>query len=127
MEFELKDSGNRRVFNTGAQRDRAIGKGRYDLISPMAMKRIADIFEKGSLKYADRNWELGMPLSQFLDSGIRHAFQFLEGKRDEDHAGQAAWNFLALIHIQEMIERGLLPKELDDLPNYLPRIKEEKC
>jgi nucleoside 2-deoxyribosyltransferase len=37
---------------------------------------------------------------------------------DEDHLAQSAWNIFAAIHFEEMIERGLLPKELNDLPNY---------
>tara|TARA_R110001606_G_scaffold191714_1_gene339649 strand:- start:15 stop:356 length:342 start_codon:yes stop_codon:yes gene_type:complete len=46
-------------------------------------------------------------------------YKFLEGHRDEDHMAAAMWNIGAVIHVGEMIERGLLPKELDDLPNYL--------
>jgi len=67
-----------------------------------------------------RNWEKGIPTSRLLDSGLRHAFQYLEGCQDEDHLAQAAWNFLALLHTEEMIERGVLPKELNDLPSYQP-------
>jgi len=121
--YQLKDSGHRRVFITGAQRDRAFGKGRYDLLSPAAIKRVADIFEKGAIKYSERNWEQGMPLSRFIDSALRHTFQYLEGKRDEDHAGQAAWNLLCLIHTEEMMARGVLPKSLDDLPNHIEKKK----
>lgn len=116
--FITKDSGERQSFKTGAVRDIQEGKGRYDLITPLALKRIADIYERGSTKYGDRNWEKGMPLSRMLDSAIRHIFQHLEGMRDEDHIGQAAWNLLSAIHIEEMIDRGLLPKELNDLPDF---------
>ena len=31
------------------------------------------------------------------------------------------FNAMALIHYEEMIERGVLPRELNDLPNYQPR------
>jgi hypothetical protein len=123
MEYQLKDSGERQKFKTGAQRDRQFGKGRYDLIAVLALKRLADIYEKGSVKYNDRNWERGMPLSRYIDSALRHIFQYLEGKRDEDHISQAAWNALACAQTEEMINRGLLPKELNDLPNYLPKKK----
>lgn len=119
-EFELKDSGFRREAETGAQRDRPFGKGRYDLMSPLANKRLADVFEKGAAKYSDRNWEKGMPLSWFFDSARRHMEQYLEGRRDEDHAGQSLWNLHCLIHTEEMINRGLLPGSLDDMPNYMP-------
>jgi len=115
---EVKDSGKRQEFNTGSVRDTQEGKGRFDLISPIALKRLAQHFENGAVKYGDRNWELGQPLSRYLDSLIRHAYCYLEGKRDEDHATAIAWNAMALVHTEEMIERGLLPKELNNLPDY---------
>ena len=119
MKYDLKDSGHRQVFGSGAQRDRQVGKGRYDLCSPLAQKRLADIFEAGARKYSDRNWEKGIPLSRFIDSAMRHIFQYLEGRRDEDHLGQGFWNLGAAIHTEEMIERGLLSASLNDLPNYI--------
>jgi hypothetical protein len=122
QQFELKDSGERKVFETGAQRDMSEGKGRYDLISPIFTKRLAVVMEKGANKYSARNWEKGMPLSRFIDSAKRHIDQFLEGKRDEDHAAQAAFNLMGLIHTEEMIKRGILPAELNDLPDYKPEV-----
>jgi len=117
--FVLKDSGKRQEFSTGAIRDTSEGKGRYDLISPIATRRLAIVLEKGALKYSSRNWELGMNMSRLIDSAKRHIDQYLEGKKDEDHAGQAMFNIMALIHMEEMINREILPKELNDLPNYI--------
>jgi len=117
--YQLTDTKERHEYETGALRENAPGKGRYDLISPIFLQRLAIVLEKGAEKYADRNWEKGMPLGRYLDSAIRHLEQVLEGKDDEDHAGQSSWNIMAFIHTKEMIDRGLLPKELDDLPNYL--------
>ncbi len=116
--YETKDSGKREQHISGAVRDIRIGKGRYDLFSPIALRRVAGVNERGAVKYDDRNWEKGMPICRFLDSAIRHIFQDLEGLRDEDHLAQAAWNLLAAIHTEEMISRGLMPKELDNRPNY---------
>ena len=121
---EVKDSGKRQNFKTGSVRDTRKGKGRFDLISPIALKRLAQHYENGSVKYGDRNWELGQPLSRYLDSLIRHAYCLLEGKRDEDHASAIAWNAFAYIHTEEMIAIGKLPKELNDMPSYLKE-KEE--
>jgi len=119
--FELKDSGKRQEYETGARRDTTDGKGRYDLLQVLALRRVAVVLQRGAQKYDARNWEKGIPLSRFVDSGLRHLMQYLEGRRDEDHAAQAAWNILGLIHTEEMIERGLLPASLNDLPNYMPR------
>jgi len=124
----LADSGEREKFETGAHRDSRIGKGRFDLISPMALRRLALVCERGAAKYGDRNYEKGMPVSRFLDSAMRHLCDYLEGKRDEDHLVQAAWNCLSAVHIEEMVRRGQLPASLSDLPNYLaqPDATEEK-
>jgi len=117
---ELKDSGKREGFVTGAVRDIRVEKGRYDLISPIALRRLAIHYERGARKYADRNWEKGINMSRTMDSLLRHANQYREGDRSEDHLAAIAWNAFALIHYEEMIQRGLLPKELADIPSYLP-------
>lgn len=117
--WETKDSGNRQEFGTGAVRDVQTGKGRFDLISPLALKRLAGVYERGAIKYGDRNYEKGIPLTRFLDSAERHINDYKEGKRDEDHMAQALWNIASFIHTEEMIYRGLLPKTLDDLPSYI--------
>lgn len=116
----VKDSGERREFATGSVRDVRTGKGRYDLISVLAMRRLAKHTENGAVKYGDRNWEKGQPIMTYIDSGKRHIDNHIEGRRDEDHLSAAFWNLMAAIHTEEMIERGLLPKELDDRPNYMP-------
>ena len=82
--YITKDSGKREKHKTGAVRDIRSGKGRYDLISPLAVNRVAGVYERGSIKYNDRNWEKGMPIGRYLDSALRHTFQYIEGKRDED-------------------------------------------
>ena len=120
---EVKDSGKRQEFNTGSVRDTAEGKGRYDLISPISLARLAKHFENGARKYGDRNWEKGQNICRYLDSAIKYIYKHLEGYRDEDHLAAGAWNLLAAIHTEELIERNKLPKELDDRPNYL---KEDK-
>lgn len=113
--FVTKDSGQRQEWDTGSQRDSREGKGRYDLLPPEAMRRLAQVYERGAAKYDDRNWEKGQPLSRLLDSALRHTFQVLEGKTDEDHAMHAAWNLFAFVTICERIEAGTLPASLDDL------------
>jgi hypothetical protein len=83
---------------------------------PYAIHLVARQLEEGALKYAERNWELGQPLSRYMDSALRHLFRHLEGHRDERHDVAGAWNILALIETKRKIELGLLPQELDDLP-----------
>ena len=116
--YTVRDSGERQEFETGSRRDTRDGKGRYDLLSPLFMRRLAQHFEAGSSKYGDRNWERGQPLTRYIDSALRHLFAHLEGDRTEDHLAAAAWNALCAIHTEEAIGRGLLPPELDDRPDY---------
>jgi hypothetical protein len=111
----VTDSGERRDFGTGSVRDQSEGKGRYDLLEPYAIKRLAQHFENGAKKYGDNNWKLGQPLSVYLDSGIRHGFNLLEGQTNEDHAAAMAWNAMAFISTKHWIDEGKLPKELDDI------------
>lgn len=116
--LHTKDSGVREEHHGGAVRDTANGKGRYELVSPLAMKRLALTLERGVEKYSARNWEKGIPLGRFLDAALRHSNQYLEGNRDEDHLSAAFWNLMCAIHTEEMIIRGLLPESLNDLPDY---------
>lgn len=119
--FITKDSGEREKHSSGAVRDVRTGKGRYDLITPIMLKRLAQLYERGAIKYGENNWTKGMPLSRYFDSAIRHAYNHLEGMRDEDHLVAAIWNLTAMVHTKEMIDRGILPKELDDLPNFMEK------
>ena len=117
--YIIEDSGQREGYPSGAQRDTNEGKGRFDLISPLFLKRLAVVCEKGAKKYSARNWEKGIPLMRFVDAVERHVNDYKEGKRDEDHMVQCAWNAMCFVHTLEMIERGLLPKTLDDRTDYI--------
>lgn len=116
--MEIKDSGTRREFESGAVRDGEIGKGRFDLIPPVALELLAKHFEGGALKYSERNWEKGIPLGSCLDSCLRHVNKYRDGQRDEPHIVAAFWNLAAFLHTREMIKRGILPASLDNLPSY---------
>lgn len=113
----IVDSGERINYGEGkAIREPATGKGRFDLITPFGLSRLARWYELGAMKYSERNWEKGMPFSRYLDSALRHLNKFTMGMDDEDHLAAACWNILAIIHHQEI---GQL--ELDDLPHYMKR------
>jgi len=72
--FEMKFSGVKDNFSTGATRDQSKGKGRYDLITPIGLKRLAEVCERGAVNHGDRNWEKGVPLGRCLESAIRHIY-----------------------------------------------------
>jgi len=117
--MEIKDSGKRQEFKTGAVRDLQENKGRFDLLPAYAIDLLAKHFEAGANKYGDENWRKGIPLRRYLDSMIRHLFKFLAGAKDEPHLIAAIWNGMCLIETKKMIDEGILPKELDNLPNSI--------
>lgn len=121
MPFTVKDSGTRQSFETGAVRDTQEGKGRFDLIPPICLERLAKLYEAGAKKYEARNWEKGIPVSRFIDSGLRHINKWRDGLRDEDHLIQAVFNLFGAVHTEEMVARGLLSPALLDHPSYLPQ------
>lgn len=118
-EPQLKDSGERTVFVTGAQRDRQYGKGAPSLVPNWVIWLASRVYEDGAKKYTSRNWEKGMPLSQYLDSCERHLAKLKCGMRDEPHATQVLWNIIGYIFTAWMIKTGHRPVELNDMPNQL--------
>lgn len=110
--FITRDSGKRSEFETGAVRDLAEGKGRYDLIPALPIKRLAQLYERGAIKYGDRNWQKGIPLYRFLDSAERHLYDYKSGDRVEDHLTAVIWNVMGYIHTEAEIKAGRLPASL---------------
>ena len=119
----VKDSGKRQSFNTGSVRDTNDGKPRFDLISLIALYRLAMHYANGAKKYGDRNWEKGQPLSRYIESAERHLFKEKMGFTDEDHASALIWNIMAYIHTKTLIQTGDLPSELDNMPKYSDEIR----
>jgi hypothetical protein len=125
-DYELKCADETQKFPTGAIRDSQVGKGRFDLLPPAAMVRLARHFEKGAVKYGANNYLKGIPLSRYLDSALRHAFSFLAGKDDEDHLVAAAWNFVAALETQSRVAAGQLSENLIDVGPGAPKINDTK-
>ena len=118
----MHDSGQRQSFSTGAVRDTATDKPRLDLISPFAEERLGELLRRGAVAYGERNWEKGIPNSRCFASLKRHVNKYQQGDHSEDNLAAIVFNAMAIIHNEEMIRRGALPKELDDMPNYQRRI-----
>ena len=130
-ESGLKTGNAISAYPTSAVREESGLRPRPDLISPFFMERTGLHLAKGAIKYTDRNWENGIPLTRHLEGLERHIMQYKMGLEDEDHLAAAACNLMFLIHTEEAINRDLLPDELADLPLYLSaeRIEdnESKC
>lgn len=172
---KIKDSGNRREFESGAVRDIQEGKGRCDLLPLKEVARLINLnperlsnkdlkkettccdcllyinhfmntkdtyflllavrlfankmhygavlnnvalgilevakhFEEGATKYGERNWEKGIPVHCYIDSGVRHLLKYTAGMDDERHDRAFMWNMLCAVWTIEY------HPELDDIP-----------
>ena len=108
-----------RIFSTGAKRDTKDNKPALELISPIFLNRLGIHLATGAEHYGERNWEAGIPLSVSVASLLRHINQYREGCQTEDHLAAIACNIMFIIHTEEMIKRGILSGDLDDVPYYI--------
>lgn len=132
-----------RKFESGAVRDNAEGKGRFDLMPLMEMSEwfegknpavydilvylaefkvsgsvdllarvvscfyfhsvnnvyeftldLAKHFENGAKHYGVDNWKKGIPISCYIDSGVRHLMKYYAGYKDERHDVAFVWNMM---------------------------------
>ena len=107
---EIKDSGERTTFETGAVRDMHDGKGDMVSIPWESILRLSKHYENGAKKYQRWNFRKGIPVSSFIDSACRHLAKYQCGMDDEDHLAAAAFNVLGA-----MLMENTMP-EMNDLP-----------
>ena len=98
---EIKDSGERTEFSSGAVRDMHSGKGDMLSLPWAALLRVSKHYENGAKKYGRYNYLKGIPVSSFIDSAIRHLAKYVAGYDDEDHLSAAAFNILGAIQMEE--------------------------
>lgn len=56
------------------------GKVRIELVPPELVYAVATILTSGAIKYADRNWELGMDWGRVFGALMRHLWSWWGGK-----------------------------------------------
>lgn len=54
-------------------------------------------FEEGAKKYGEYNWQKGIPVQSYIDSGVRHYLKVHRFDEDENHKRAFVWNILCLI------------------------------
>lgn len=67
-------------------------------------------YEEGAKKYAERNWEAGIPCHCYVDSTIRHLIKWADNWDDEPHDRAVVWNLFGLLWTIDN------HPELNDLP-----------
>lgn len=99
------------------------GKTRHDLVPAFAQEQYARVLTKGAEKYAERNWEKGMPWSKVFSSLERHLLSFKNGEdRDPEtgelHTAHIMCNAAFLTEYYKIFPQG------DDRPHsYLSTVK----
>jgi hypothetical protein len=88
-------------FASGAVRSADADGERWDLITPIGLRRLAETCAEGAKKYGECNWQKGIPASDLLNHAIRHIYLYLDGDDSEDHLAHAAWNILGVCHFEE--------------------------
>lgn len=111
--MKLPKTGEQKVWESGAGKEDSQGRGRYDLVSTYGLRRLAKRYEDGAQKYAERNWEQGIPYMKLVDSMKRHLDQWIEHEDSEDHLAAVAFWAFALMHYED-----LNMTEIDDRPIY---------
>ena len=75
---------------------------------PNLILEVSMHYKQGAEKYGERNWEKGIPLHSYIDSGVRHFLKHIDGQIDERHDRAFVWNMLGAIwtmeHKPEMID-----------------------
>jgi hypothetical protein len=105
MTFEIKDSGERKEYDSGMVRDTQDGKPMFGYLFPEGvpydeqfLTRCAQHMTKGFEKYGHRNWEKANSseeVERFRNSAMRHLVAWTCGLRDEDHAAAVVFNLIA--------------------------------
>lgn len=77
------------------------GKDKFELLPPEAELALAHHYTVGALKYADRNWELGMDWTKPFACIRRHAWKWFRGEEYDDETGShhmicIMWNAAAI-------------------------------
>lgn len=75
-----------------------------------AIIELSKHFQKGAIKYAERNWEGCIPCHCYVDSALRHGVKYFRGDNDEPHNRAFMWNIVCLLWTMEHLP------ELNDLP-----------
>lgn len=63
------------------------GKPKYSLLSLKEMEPCVKVLEFGANKYARDNWKKGLPLSEILDSMLRHISAMQSGEMIDPESG----------------------------------------
>lgn len=91
-------------YPSGAIRSDQTYKARYDLVWWPFINELAKVLAYGSIRYGDRNWEAGMPVTRCFASCMRHLYAWFTGEDIDpetscNHLAHAAFNLMAMMRL----------------------------
>ena len=98
---------------TGAVRE-ALGVPYTRQLPLEALAAAAASFEYGAQKYADRNWEKGLPWQQMIDSLKRHLEDFERGKDYDDAEDGSGLHQVCMIMASAMMLTTSVIREIGE-------------
>lgn len=111
---EFKKTGNPALI---AEAGAIFGQVNYENIFE-CLGKTALHFKQGADKYGMNNWQLGMPLLDYVGSLTRHCIKFVEGWDDEPHDTAFMWNvFTTMWTTENLPEMNNLPIKKDKKDN----------
>lgn len=88
-------------YEGGGIREDPVGKGMYQYMSMVGLKRLGLRYEYGHRKYgASDNYKAGLPTDKCWNSAFRHLIAYMSGDNSEDHLAACAWNCFAIMEIE---------------------------
>lgn len=98
--MDLKTSGSKTTFSTGAVRDDASDKPRMELLPLDLLMRVATWYTLGAQKYGGHNWRKGQSVSHCVGAILRHLTKWVMGEREEDHLSAIVFNALSIMNVE---------------------------
>jgi hypothetical protein len=90
-------------INTAVKHDH--GKPRWDLIPPIPLEMVADVYARGATKYGDRNMEKGLRWGRVFRALVSHAWKWWRGEAcdledGQHHLASVVWCALTLMEYE---------------------------
>lgn len=107
LEEEARKERDKRVFDTGSQRDNDSDKPLVNHLDPYLRLRFGYHMRIGAQKYEKGNWQKGQPTEVALESLHRHLAQYEQDLKDgelskEDHLSAIIFNTMLIMRNEEV-------------------------
>lgn len=89
-------------------------KYRFDLIPPIFLRQLAEVYEEGAQNYGDAKYiESPLPASVIINHLLAHLLEWCEGDRSELHLAKVAWACASLTVLDDLYTNRIIDWERD--------------